>query len=404
MRSIRLARWVTGAAVVAATLGAPASSWAADEPATASVKEPSQAQWKQLDAVHKKHSSLGVFDAKDGSGPLLTLPAGTSAAEKDKVLADIPAGMKVKVKVSRFHKGETDKIADEVGSGKWNKDARKYGLGAAYDADTDKVMVNTDAPESVTASLKSQYGDKIEVFRSRFEEQLGRYNDSAPFWGGDSIHTASWGNCTSGFKVHVVDPETGQATDMMTTAGHCYSLNERVLGADGKWMGWVKRFGPADLEAFVGYTYDPFIWTGGTPGSTSNLPVHSLSGMYYGMHVCVSGQTTFNHCGHPVTATNYGFNWTDHSGHTHWNSTTWGFVFGPGGTNYPRYDNGKLTEAGDSGAPVYVAGSSTAAAAGTLSGIVEWKCDPCTNGTQWRMYGVKAQFIYDSWHGSISMN
>ncbi|MFC4508071.1 MULTISPECIES: hypothetical protein [Streptomyces] len=394
-----------GVAALTAPLVAPTASWAGETKSAASADKPSQAQWKQLGEVGKKHSALGVFGAEDNADPVLMLPEGASAGEKSKALADIPAEIrtKVKVKVSRFKGKEVDTIQKDVMGAKWNKNAGRYGLGAFYDGETDKVIVNSDAPDSVTASLKGRYGDKVEVVRSRFEQQISRFNDLPQFYGGDSIHTDSWGACTSGFKVHVTNPETGQAVDMMTTAGHCYNLNELVRGGTNNNMGWVKRFGEADLEAFVGYQYSARFWTGGTASSTASLVTHSLSGMYNGLHVCVSGQTSFNHCGHPITNNNYAFNWTDHNGHQHHTNSWDGFTYGRGGTNYPRYDNGPITQGGDSGAPIYVpSGSGTAAATGTHSGIVSWNCDACSGHTEYRMYGVKANYVHNTWGGYLS--
>jgi hypothetical protein len=120
--------------------------------------------------------------------------------------------------------------------------------------------------------------------------------------------------------------------------------------------------------------------------------------MYTGLHVCVSGQTTYNHCGHPIASTNYGFSWYDRNGHSHYNNSADGFTYNRGGTN----NNGTLTAAGDSGAPVHVPHDQyTTSATGSHSGLVSWYEGAC-GCTQYRMYGVKAQFVHDKWGGSVS--
>ncbi|MCG7207459.1 hypothetical protein [Streptomyces arenae] len=423
MRSKRLAGVLMGVSALAGALAVPVPAWAAEAKPAASVKEPSQAQWKQLDEVAAKHSALGVFGADSGSAPVLMLPANTPAPgraksgaesdEKAKVLADVPSGMQVTVKVSRFAKGEVDKIQNEVADdAKWDNGAQKYRQGYAYDGVVDKVVVNTEAPASVRSALQRHLGDKVEVVQTRFEQQYNRFNDGFnDFLGGDSINDGSF-NCTSGFKVHVVNPDTGIAADMMTTAGHCFSLNHLVVGANGNNEGWVKRIGSTDLEAFVGYRYGRNIWTGGYASSESSRTVASLQAITYNRQVCVSGQTTYNHCGHPISSINYAFDWTDSTGNRHHSNSWDGFTYAPGGTNAPNYDNGQHTQRGDSGAPVYIpydvigANNNTLHYAGIIgshSGLYEWYNGPC-HCTQYRMYGVKANFIHSGWGGYVVTN
>ncbi|MFK0154756.1 hypothetical protein ACIQVK_22095 [Streptomyces sp. NPDC090493] len=407
MRPLTRSKHLTGVTIGTLTtavlcLAIPVSSYATDKsasPSAADHKVPDQAQWRHLDSASRSLHALGVFGG-NASDLVLTLPAGTSAGEQAKAEADIPEGMKVAVKTSKFTKNEVDSIQKVVIGAKWNRGAAKYSVGSTYDGTEDKVIVNTDAPASVTASLKRAYGDKIEVRRSRFEQQYNRFNDAEPFFGGGSIHTDSWGNCTAGWHVRMTNPETSQTADFLTTAGHCYTLHELVKNANGNWAGWVKRFGEFDAEGFVGYRYGSSIWTGGISGSTAASKAVGLSGMYNGLKVCVSGQTSFNHCGHPITATQYAFTWTDHNGHTHHTNASDGFTYARGGTNAPDYNNGTVTQGGDSGAPVYVPYTNgSALATGSHSGLLTW-LDTTSGGchcTQYRMYGVKMQALYDSW-------
>ncbi|MGW1783665.1 hypothetical protein ACWCQQ_31715 [Streptomyces sp. NPDC002143] len=397
---------IAALAAVALPLAVPASSWASDASAApvaaaSTANEPSQAQWKVLNAASVSHHALGVFGG-DGSRPVLRLPAGASASEKAKALADAPEGIGVTVKTSRFTANEVNQIQETVLDAKWNKDAAKYGLGASYDGETDQVVVNTDAPKSVTASLTKTYGDKVEVLQSRFEQQFTRFDDTVAYYGGDSVDSDhNRGPCTTGFKVHVAN------TYYVTTAGHCYNYNENIYnasqnGVHGEWIGRISHTDPdLDVIGISGGTYSTRIWSGGTANSTSNLQITGLGGMWKGEKVCVSGRTTFNHCGHPINAMNYGFNWTDHNGQSHHTNSWDGFTYDRGGTNAPNYNNGTLTQSGDSGAPIYVASStSTAVAIGSHSGIVSWFV-PLGNGgcgcTEYRMYGVKFGSVLSLW-------
>ncbi|WP_460062408.1 chymotrypsin family serine protease [Streptomyces sp. YKOK-I1] len=406
-RSRRLAGALIGASVMAVPLISPVSSWAADTPAPRTTSSdarhvrPSQSQWVQLDKVSKKHAALGVFGAEGEYAPVLTLPAGTTADQKAKAAADVPDGLKVSIRTSRFTKAQVDKVQKEVMAGKWHKDGSTYDLGSFYDGELDKIVVNTDAPRSVVSALKSAYGDKVEVVPSRFEQQADRFNDQEPFYGGASL-LANNSLCTAGWKIHMVNPETNQQAYFLTTAGHCYHMHDLVKNrGNSAWMGWIKKVGPSDIEAMVGYQYDNQIWTGGYTTSQARLTYTGLGGMVMGSQVCVSGQTTFNHCGHPISSTSYSFSWKNgqQSGVT---PAQYGFTYSRGGTNAAR-NNGTITQGGDSGAPVYILGGN-AWAVGSHAGIVDW-LDTAPNGChcyQWRMYGVKMQAIYSQWHGVLS--
>jgi hypothetical protein len=149
---IRLALTATATGVLA--VGAPAVALAAASqspaaPAAASA-EPSQNQWKRLDKVADTHSALGVAD----SGTVLRLAAGTSAAETAKVRSLLPTDTGTAVRTSRFSENSLSGIQKTVMARAWHRDADKYGVATSYDATTDKVTVLTDAPASVTASLR----------------------------------------------------------------------------------------------------------------------------------------------------------------------------------------------------------------------------------------------------------
>ncbi|WP_189145511.1 hypothetical protein [Streptomyces lacrimifluminis] len=388
-RSKRFAGVVAASTVaMMVTLAVPASSAVASSSSATFSKGPSQEQWKQLDKAAKKYHSLaGALG--DSSKQVVSLPAGTSAAEKSKLVAAIPVGMDVTVKISRFTKEGLDKTEKTLSAKKWHADAGKYAFGFAYDAEQDKIKVDTDAPASVTQSLLDANPGKIRVHRTRFESQRSRFNDWSPFSGGASIVNQTigpWAGCTAGVTVKNVF--TG-ARKMMT-AGHCGKEGDVFLhrysdNSPGPYFGAVEaRWDSLDMELLGGASYGGHIWTGGYQASTSFMGVSGGSNVWPGLQVCVSGAVTLNHCGHPVRETNY--NYYPQSNQGTWIGGNSGFTYDQGGTAQPwGWQWGRATEPGDSGAPVYYTDQYGAFATivGTHSARIWGECG-C-----WKMIGVK---------------
>jgi len=323
-----------------------------DTPANPPSDGPSQEQWQALDKIATEHSALGVSGLTD---TVLTLPAGTSDDEVAKVRAEIPAGLTVTVKVSKFAPGEADSVQNSVMNGDWNKTGEDVGLVAAYDGEQDVVNVAVEGPQSTADELKQQYGDKVEVGPGRTTPQWGRFDDSVPFWGGGSIKNAATGGiCTAGYTVW----DRSNNRPKMVTAGHCNTLWGQFQTASGKYFGNVERRSKdldAELISSPNVSYSGNIWTGGTRDSTSSLRVTNWSGWtYLGRMLCVSGQTTFNHCGHPVSVNGVRLKYEVFGERNTLNSDA-AYMMDRGGTD-PCHCNGQFTAPGDSGAPVYELG------------------------------------------------
>jgi len=400
---IRLALTTTAAGVLA--LGAPAVALAAvtgpasgsQGPATSAdvSTEPSQSQWKQLDHIATTHSALGVAD----SGTVLRLAAGTTAAEKTKVQALLPTGTRTTVRTSQFSKDALSRIQQTVTARAWNSDADKYGVATSYDATTDKVSVYTDAPASVTNSLRGAYPGAVDVRQARLEPQQSRFADAQPFWAGSALigtEGTSAYKCTAGFAVK--QRSTGHL--YLTTAGHCYSNLTHVYSRGqndgfGNWVGQVTRRNQnIDTELMSGNTakpYDSFMFTGGIASSGATMFVHGTEVPDIGTKVCVSGSVSFNHCGHPISDTSYS---VCYSGGINCIKGGKGFLYDRGGTNWPNYDNGEITQGGDSGAPIYTTDDTESGAwiVGGHSGLI-WKAGgPCHCSTP-HMVGVNIAAI-----------
>ncbi|MET7653545.1 MULTISPECIES: hypothetical protein [unclassified Streptomyces] len=373
---------------------ASATAWA-DSASPSASAEPSQSQWTQLNKIAQAHDALGLTNTRT----VLRLPAGTSAAEQAKVEAQLPDSKRRAVRTSQFSKDALGKIQKTVTARTWNNDAAEYSLATSYDATTDKVAVYTDAPSSVTNSLRSIYPGAVDIQHARLEPQQSRFADAQPFWAGAALigtEGTDASGCTAGFAV------TQRATGhlYMTTAGHCYSNLTHVYsrgqnGGFGNWVGQVtKRDQNIDTELMSGNTakpYDSFMFTGGTAGSGASMFVHGTELPDIGTKVCVSGSVSFNHCGHPISNASYSI---CYSGGVNCIRDGKGFLYNEGGTNYPAYDNGKLTQPGDSGAPIYTTDDTEAGAwiVGGHSGLIWQAGGPCHCSTP-HMVGVNVAAI-----------
>lgn len=124
-----------------------------------------------------------------------------------------------------------DEIEKGIATGPWKKRvAKDYNVGMSYDGVTYKMIVETDAPSSVTPALADAYDDKIKVRRARITQQYNRFSDYSPFFGGSPLVGPGRNNqdvlCSSGFALaNVEHVDTRQRVEMMTTAGHCSHVN-----------------------------------------------------------------------------------------------------------------------------------------------------------------------------------
>ncbi|HEV8063390.1 MAG TPA: hypothetical protein VGP46_01105, partial [Acidimicrobiales bacterium] len=104
----------------------------------------------------------------------------------------------------------------------YNPALRALGVdGAGLDIERGRVVVFSSTPLGAS-EVRNAYGDKVETLVDRTSTlDDNRFNDSAPFNGGDQIVTPSGGEttCTSGFGLQ----DTSTGTNYLLTAGHCGS-------------------------------------------------------------------------------------------------------------------------------------------------------------------------------------
>jgi hypothetical protein len=236
------------------------------------------------------------------------------------------------------------------------KHGGKYTFGTYADATTGKIVIDTNAPADVVASLTSTSakgattrgsaaGVKVKVNKQRTTDLFHRRDDSPSYYGGGGL-LASNSLCSAGYTV-----TNSSGNRWMVSAGHCYAIGTRVnTESNLRYFGTVTNRALAslgqtglDMELLSGSTYAGRIFTGGVTSNTS-IPVVSAGSASVGFNnYCHSGRTTGENCGHTAVSTN-------------------AQVCTQTGCKSPviAFTGGVLSQGGDSGSPFYAKNSSGA--------------------------------------------
>ncbi|MEJ3747936.1 hypothetical protein WEI85_32185 [Actinomycetes bacterium KLBMP 9797] len=273
-------------------------------------------------------------DGGKGATRTLTAPMDESLAPDRAARARVTASAAATAALATVQ----GRIADYVA-----KNGTGYTFGSYLDANTGKIVVETDAPASVVASLTTvstlaRTGVATEVRRTTIDDAFHRRDDTPSYWGGAGI-TSGGGLCSAGFTV-----ANGAGTRFMVTAGHCFANGATVLTESGaNTFGTVSNrrlptvTGHAqDMELIGGQSYAGRVYNGGTTSTTSG-PVVAAGGASVGFtNYCTSGRTTGETCGHTATSTT-------------------GQVCTQTGCKSPVivYNGGTLPQGGDSGGAFY---------------------------------------------------
>jgi hypothetical protein len=340
---------VTAAAIAAAfTLLAGVSSAAAAQPAAPKPSEraaqgavaPDAAAAARASRIAKKSSALGsYYDAASGE-QVVVAGAGSSLSES---VVDRVVGAPARLERRRISKSTVDAIKDEVAEREFSPSAEKYSYASYLDLETGKVVLKTDAPESVTDPLTEEFPGAIVRRDEAVRDMFDRRNDVPAFWGGSSIKSGG-GVCTSGFTVQKPWGER-----FLTTAAHCFAVGASVLTTDGnRLVGTVKERGPLnsfwfwdnrDMELIGGQSYAGRIFVGGTTSSASKQVVGAGDPVPGFPGYCTSGQTSGERCGLTVQSTE-------------------AIVCTQTGCKWPVISyTGGPSQPGDSGAPMYIPGA-----------------------------------------------
>lgn len=329
---------LTTAALAAVTLLAGAgAAHAQDKPAPAkgtNAVAPDAAATK-ASKVATAHNALGAYYDAARKEQVVVTSAGSKLTE---ATVDRAVGAKARVVRRNITKATVDTIQDRLSKRAWSPAAKNYNYASWLDLRTGKMVLKTNAPASVTATLTKDYPGLIDQQADTIRDNFSRRADTSPFWGGSSIKSGG-GVCSSGFVVQ----KGGQR--FLTTAGHCFAVGANVLTTDGNLsVGSVTQRGPFfpwpfqsfDMELIGGKSYGSSIFVGGTNSSTGRH-VNGAGDPVVGFsQYCRSGQTSGEQCGQTVQSVN-------------------AQVCTQTGCKSPVISyTGPVSQPGDSGAPFYV--------------------------------------------------
>jgi hypothetical protein len=284
----------------------------------------------------EQHSGLGAYYDESTNEHVLVM-SGRSGLTPNELSA---IGAPARVEQRSITNSTVAAIQARIASRSFHADAARYNYASYLDLQTGKVVLETNAPAAVTASLRAQYAGAIELRAENVTDAFSRRADSPPFWGGSSIKSGG-ATCTSGFVVQ------RSGVRYLTTAAHCFGLGANVLTSDGnRSVGTVRQRGPIppfDMELIGGQSYGSFIFSGGTNSSTGKHVIGAGDPVVGFTGYCHSGQTTGENCGHRV------------------DSVT-AQVCTQTGCKSPviRWSQGRLIQGGDSGSPFYLPSGSNA--------------------------------------------
>jgi hypothetical protein len=186
----------------------------------------------------------------------------------------------------------------------------KYTFGTYSDPATGAVVMDTDAPASVVASLtnlrssKVTAGVQVKVHNEKTTDTYSRRDDIPAFYGGGGL-SASGFLCSTGYAV-----QSSTGARWMVTAGHCFANGVDVKtesGANDEGIVTARTLpsldgGTADVEFLASRSYAGRIFTGGVTSSSSIPVVGSGSAVVGYNNYCHSGRTTGEQCGHTATS------------------------------------------------------------------------------------------------------
>jgi len=300
-------------------------------------------QFTKVQQLTSEIAGIGAFRADTRN--VVMLPAEMAAARgniETKLRTELSGGL-VDVKLSQFTTDGLARLGEELGTRAGSHIPLQYGFLMSYDAATDKYLIETDAPASVLVPLMAAHPGQLTTKWAKSEAE-GRFDDQAPFYGAASVSDGN-ATCTAGVAV-----QDNSGKRYMTTAGHCFQLNESIsISGDNNYVGTVTyRNTNRDTELLytnpypLGSYYNGFIWTGGYKTSPASMPVAGSQYPYYGQsNIYTSGQTTFNQGGRQIKQLNINY---CPAGQQTCVSDNTGFT----------YCCGTFTQPGDSGAPIYV--------------------------------------------------
>ena len=291
-------------------------------------------------------------------------------------LGSKPDGVKIVVHTAKFSRQDMNDAAGRV-----KRDAKLLGeqhvavaaVGPALDGSG--IDVSVVAPQAgqlaqATELLKGRYGDIVAdvkaIDRKTSDADLFfggfRFNDFAPWYGGDRIATSS-GGCSTGFAA------VQNGAPAMLTAAHCGGVGTAFYNgprSDNSWrfMGnSVYSNGSTDVAA-IGVTSTSNYINVGSALAPTQLYIGSWASPIVGQYLCQSGSYTGEVCGLRVVDTGQSvcqswFLWIC----TSWQGPLADVVNSAGSGSYAAGH-------GDSGGPVYLRTGYSGIAMGLVHGVL----------------------------------
>ena len=318
----------TGAAFAAqgGAPGAPSDSPNADKAGQKDAGTGPQAELtkkqEKLIAVAQKLAEKGKANGSDFAGVSIDPDTGTvDLFRKDKSkgsgLDSVPAGVTVDVHAAKFSKKEMLDAAAQI-----TDDSKTFGqqqhlgiaaVGPSLDGSGVVVtVVSSDAADLDKASkaLKGKYGAIVadvhgsdkktsdsDLFFTGF-----RFNDYAPWYGGDRIANSSL-SCSTGFAA------TYNGLPAMLTAAHCGGVGTSFWNGPTSANGWnfmgniTYSNSATDVASIQVSSYSTYINVGSNPQAPTQLNVTSWQSPVVGQYLCQSGSFTGEVCGLRVVDT-----------------------------------------------------------------------------------------------------
>ena len=295
---------------------APGQAKKADQKAGAPLDAADAAKLKKQDLLLPAAQDL-AGQARDASsdiaGVSIDVDAGVVNVYRKNPKAPLHlAGAPVDVDVhqAKFSRGEMIAASEQV-----TQDAKSLGdkhvavesVGPTLDGsglDVTVFAADQSSLDQATAVLRAKYGDIVANVHAESTKTSDanlyfngfRFNDYAPWYGGDRINSGSAG-CTDGFAA------TYNNAPAMLTAAHCGPVGTNWWNgptSSGGWnfLGTTNYSNTSTDIASIGVSSTTnFINVGSDPQSPTQLYINSWASPVVGQYLCQSGSYTGERCG-----------------------------------------------------------------------------------------------------------
>lgn len=319
---------LSASAALAASGGVPGPPAAAADakPGKSDGADPAAALTKKqekLVALAQKLAQKGNDKGSDFAG--VTIDPDTQTVHlfrKDKSkgsgLDSVPAGVNVDVRAAKFSRKEMLDASNAITQAAQQLGEQQHVLveavGPSVDGSGVVVTVFSSAAADVdkaSKALQSQFGSIVSDVhgtdkKPKESDQFWagfRFNDYAPWYGGDRIATSSL-SCTTGFAA------TYNGLPAMLTASHCGGVGTGFWNGPTSSNGWnfmgtvTYSNTNTDVASIQVSSYSNYINVGSNPQAPSQLNISGWASPVVGQYLCQSGSFTGEVCGLRVVDTN----------------------------------------------------------------------------------------------------